>query len=143
MPQFLGVMYMDESQEQGPPDPDLITKMGEFVQEAVNAGVLLATDGLQPSEFGKRIVASGGETRVIDGPFTESKEVIASYALMECKDIDDAVSWVKRFLDVLGEGKCEIRPILRFDDDMMPPGEVERETAMREQMARNFEASKQ
>jgi hypothetical protein len=141
MPKFLALLHASEdSENEAPPDPELIAKMGPFVEEAVNAGVLLSTDGLKASKYGKRVVAENGETRIIDGPFTESKELVASYALMRCKDMDEAIAWTKRFLDVLGSGTCEIRPIFEFDDfpaDIVPPEEIAREVAWREQMARN------
>jgi hypothetical protein len=140
MPKYLGLLHADaDSENEAPPDPELISRMGAFVEEAVNAGVLLSTDGLKASKYGKRVVAAEGETRVIDGPFTESKELVASYALMQCKDMDEVVAWTKRFLAILGRGTVEIRPIFEFEDfaEFMPPEEVERENAWREQMARN------
>jgi hypothetical protein len=141
MPKFLCLVHADEASEaEAPPDGELISRMGALMEEGVKSGVLLATDGLKASKYGKRVIAAGGDTRVIDGPFTESKELIASYALMNCKDMDEAVYWTKRFVDVLGKGTVEIRPIFGFDDfpaEMLPPGEVEKEAALREEMARN------
>ena len=141
MPKYLGLLHADEETEaEVMPDPDLIARMGVFMDEVTKAGVVLATDGLKASKYGKRVINENGLTRVVDGPFTESKELIASYALFQCKDMDEAVYWCKRFLDVLGSGTCEIRPVLDFEDfpaDLMPPGEVEKEVAWREQMARN------
>src|SRR5262245_45259267 len=125
MPKFLGLLHADaDSEAEAPPTLELISRMGAFVEEAVNAGVLLSTDGLKDSKYGKRVVAANGEMRVIDGPFTESKELIASYALMQCKDLDECVAWTRRFMEILGSGTCEIRPIFEFDDfpaDVMPP----------------------
>jgi hypothetical protein len=141
MPKYLGLLHADQSSEdEVMPDPELFVKMGALMEEVTKAGVLLATDGLKASKYGKRVVLEGGETRVIDGPFTESKELVASYALYQCKDIDEAVYWTKRFLDCLGGGTCEIRPIFEFDDfpqDVFPQSEVEKEAALREDMARN------
>ena len=85
--------------------------MGVFMEEVMQAGVLLATDGLHPSAKGKRVKIEDGKTSITDGPFTESKELVASYALFEVKTMDEAVMWTKRFLEVLGEGECELRPI--------------------------------
>jgi hypothetical protein len=141
MPKYLGLLHADASSEAGAlPDPELMVTMGTFMEEVVAAGVLLATDGLLPSSAGKRVIAEDGAVHVVDGPFTESKELIASYALFQCKDIDEAVYWTTRFLKVLGTGTCEIRPIMEFTDfpaDVFPPEEVAKEAAMREQMARN------
>src|SRR5256885_6924285 len=112
MPKFLCMVGADEASEaEAPPDSELISRMGALMEEGVKSGVLLATDGLKASKYGKRVIAEDGVTRVIDGPFTESKELIASYALMSCKDMDEVVYWTKRFLDVLGSGTVEIRPI--------------------------------
>ena len=83
-----------------------------FMEEATKAGVLVATDGLLPSSHGKRIRVAGGRVTVIDGPFTESKELVASYAVLSAASIDEAVHWTTRFLKALGEGECEIRPIM-------------------------------
>ena len=140
MPKYLGLVHADaDSENEAPPDSDLMELMGALVEEAVNAGVLLSTDGLKASKYGKRLIAENGEVRVIDGPFTESKELIASYALMQCKDMDEVVGWTKRFLAVLGKGTVEIRPIFEFEEfaEFMPPEEIARENAWREQMARN------
>src|SRR5262245_31084890 len=128
MPKFLGLLHASaDSENEAPPDPDLIAQMGTFVEEAVNAGVLLSTDGLKASKYGKRVVSDDAGLRVIDGPFTESKELVASYALMQCADIDECVAWCKRFMEIIGTGTCEIRPIFEFDDfpaDIMPPEEI-------------------
>src|SRR6516164_6138579 len=81
---ILGMLRADESSEAGvAPRRELIEKMGEFVEEITRAGVMLATDGLQPSSKGKRVRLANGKFTVIDGPFTESKELIASYALFQ------------------------------------------------------------
>lgn len=137
---FIGFLKADESTEAGEmPSQDLMQRMGVFMEEVTKAGVLLATDGLKPSSFGKRVVLDDGKISVIDGPFTESKELIASYAIFETKTIDEAVEWTSRFLKVLGKGQCEIRPIWEFTDfpeELFPPEEVEKERAMREEWAK-------
>lgn len=141
MPKYLGLVHADaDSENEAPPNPELISRMGALMEEAVTAGVLLSTDGLKASKYGKRLIAENGEVRVIDGPFTESKELVASYALMQCKDMDEVVMWTTKFLKVLGKGTVEIRPIFEFTDfpsDVVPPKEVAREAVLREQMARN------
>src|SRR5262245_9267755 len=103
----------DEMSEAGAfPGPEVFQKMGALMEEGVKSGVLVATDGLTPSSKGKRVrYGQGRSTAIIDGPFTESKELIASYAILEVKDMDEAVYWTTRFLDVLGQGEVELRPI--------------------------------
>jgi hypothetical protein len=141
MPKYLGLLRADEASEaEVMAGPEVFARMGALMEEITKAGVLLATDGLKASKYGKRVVVENGATKVIDGPFTESKELIASYALFQCKDMDEAVYWTKKFLDVLGKGTCEIRPIFEFTDvpaDLFPAEEAAKEAALREQMARN------
>jgi hypothetical protein len=100
---FMGLLKADAASEAGAmPSPELLDRMGTCLAEVTKAGVLLAADGLKPSSEGKRVRLSQGKVSVIDGPFTESKELIASYALFEVKSIDEAVtdqaiprSWAK------------------------------------------------
>jgi len=114
---ILGMLRADESSEAGaPPNRKLVDRMGKFIEEITKAGVMLATDGLQPSSKGKRVRLAHGEFTVIDGPFTESKELIASYALFQVTSMDEAIHWTKRFLEVLGKGECELRPIFEAAD---------------------------
>lgn len=115
----IGLLRADESSEAGaPPSPELLERCGKFMEEITRAGVLLASDGLQPSSAGARVRLSGTKVSVVDGPFTESKELIASYALLEVKSMDEAIEWTTRFLRALGGGECELRPL--YDG---PPGE--------------------
>ena len=138
---FMGLLKADEHSEAGaPPSKELMEKMGTFMEEITRAGVLLATDGLQPSSKGARVRLSGGKVTVTDGPFTESKELIASYAMFDVKSKEEAIEWTTRFLQVLGEGECEIRPLFEASDfppDVFPPEEAAREEATREVMRRN------
>ena len=117
----LGLLKADAGSERGdPPSPELLERMGKFVEEVTAAGVMIASDGLQPSSKGARVKLSGGKFVVTDGPFTETKELVASYALLEVPTMAEAIRWTKRFLEVLGEGECEIRPL--FDPaDFGPP----------------------
>jgi hypothetical protein len=119
---FMAVLKGDESSEAGtPPTPELIAKMGTFIDEVTKAGVLLATDGLQPSARASRVRLSGGKLSVTDGPFAETREVLASYALFEVKSKEEGIEWTERFLNVLGEGEVDIYPI--FDPaDFAPAG---------------------
>ena len=113
----MGMLRADSSSEAGePPSQDLIDRMGKFVEEAMKAGVVQDTDGLTPSALGKRVKLVDGKFTVIDGPFTESKELIASYAIFNVKSMDEALDWTQRFLSVLGTGECELRPIFGPDD---------------------------
>jgi hypothetical protein len=135
---ILGMLKADASSENGaPPSQELMERMGVFIGEVMQAGVLLATDGLHPSSKGKRVKLANGKVTVIDGPFTESKELVASYALFQVKTMDEAVMWTTRFLQVLGQGECELRPIFDpedFSSDVLPPEQAARETAWRQDM---------
>ncbi|MEX0784439.1 MAG: YciI family protein [Dehalococcoidia bacterium] len=138
---FIGLLKADADSEAGaPPDAELISRMGDFIEEVTKAGVLLAADGLHPSSRGTRVKLADGQVTVTDGPFAESKELVASYAIFDVKSMDEAVHWTTRFLKVLGSGECEIRPIFEatdFDTDVFVPEEREREAATRERMAQN------
>ena len=108
----LGLLKADEHSEANvPPSKELMERMGPFLEEITKAGVLLATAGLQPSSKGARVRLSDGKISVTDGPFVETKELVASYALMEVKSMAEAIEWTARFLKVLGGGECEIRPL--------------------------------
>jgi hypothetical protein len=137
---ILGLLKADKESEAGaPPTPELMANIGAFMEEVTKAGVLLATDGLQPSSKGKRVKLSEGKVTVIDGPFTESKELIASYALLEVKTMEEAVVWTSRFLKALGGGECELRPIFEASDfppDVFTPEETAREERWREEMTK-------
>ena len=139
--QILGMLKATRESEAGaPPSKELIERMGAFVEEVTKAGVMLSTNGLHPSARGKRVRMSNGKVTVIDGPFTESKELVASYALFQVKSMDEAVYWTKRFLEVLGQGECELRPIFEpedFSQEVFTPEERKREEATRERMRKN------
>ena len=108
---FLGYTLGDPTAPVPPPSPEMMTRMGEFIEEATKAGVLLATGGLGPPEQATRVAYSGGKFTVTDGPFTEAKELIGGWALMECRDKDEAIEWTKRFLAIVGEGDSTIREV--------------------------------
>jgi hypothetical protein len=102
-----------EAGELGPPEE--FAAMGEYMQQLVEAGVLLAGDGLQPSSKGKRIAFDAdGPARVIDGPFAETKELVAGYSIWEVASMDEAVEWVRR--SPVHSGVVELRKILDADD---------------------------
>jgi len=99
------------------PSEALLTAMGQFNEELVKAGVLLAGEGLRPSVQGKRVRFSGTQRTVIDGPFTETKELIAGFWLWQVKSIDEAVEWLKRCPNPSpGESVVEIRPVFEPED---------------------------
>lgn len=122
-----------------PPTTDEIARMGALVDEMTNAGVLLATEGCLPSAKGARVRRSGSNIAVTDGPFTESKELVAGFALLEAKSKEEAIELAKRFLDVVGDGECEIRQIAGPDDfgAGFTPELREQEERQRAQMAAN------
>ena len=97
------------------PSTDILTAMGKFNEELVKAGVLLAADGLQASSKGKRVKFSGQQRTVTDGPFAETKELIAGYWLWQVKSIEEAVEWLKR-APFDGGTEIEIRPVFEFAD---------------------------
>ena len=100
------------------PSERLFADMGKFNEELVKAGVMLAGDGLQPSRKGKRVRFSGGKKTVIDGPFAETKELIAGFWIWQVKSLDEALEWARRCPDPSpGEdGELEIRPLFEADD---------------------------
>ena len=100
------------------PNEKLLTDMGKFNEELVKAGVMLAGEGLHPSSKGKRVHFSGGKKTLIDGPFTETKELIAGYWIWQVKSLDEAIEWVKRCPDPMPgeESDIEIRPIFEAED---------------------------
>jgi hypothetical protein len=109
---FLGYTLASETDlPDEPPSPELFEEMGKFVEEAVKAGVIVATGGIAPTSEGAIITLKDGDFTVVDGPFTEAKELVGGWALMECRDKAEAIEWSKRFVSVLGEGEVRIRPV--------------------------------
>ncbi len=99
------------------PSTELLTAMGNYNEELMKAGILLAGEGLHPTSKGKRVRFSGRDRTVIDGPFTETKELIAGYWLWKVKDMDEAVAWLKRCPNPHDETtEVEIRPVFEADD---------------------------
>jgi hypothetical protein len=113
----MGFLRADEHTEAGqPPSQELMDRMGVFVQEAFQAGVIADTNGLMPSSAGKRIKLDSGKITVVDGPFTPLSELVTAYAIYDVKSMDEAVEWTKRFLQVIGTGECELRPIEAMEE---------------------------
>ena len=104
-------VFKSAKPEGEPPSQDELTKMGALIGEMTQAGVLLATEGCAPSAKGARVRREGGRTTVTDGPFTEAKEIIGGFALVKVASKDEAIAWTKRFIDVVGDGECEVRLI--------------------------------
>jgi hypothetical protein len=122
---FLILVKASKDSEAGVlPDEKLFTEMGQFNDELVKAGVLLVAEGLQPSSKGARIRFSGAKRTVIDGPFAETKELIAGFWLWEVKSREEAIEWAKRIPNPTGEdGVVEIRQVYEADD--LGPGYTE------------------
>jgi hypothetical protein len=97
---------------------ELFEQMGKFNEELVKAGIMLAGDGLHPSNKGKRVRFSGGKKTVIDGPFAETKELVAGYWMWQVKSMEEALEWVRRCPDPMPgeESEIEIRPVLEAED---------------------------
>lgn len=96
------------------PDERILSEMGKFNEQLVKAGVLLAAEGLKATSTGKRVRFEGSKKTVIDGPFSETKELIAGFWLWQVKSLDEAVEWLKR--SPFQEGEVEIRPVFEADD---------------------------
>jgi hypothetical protein len=120
------------------PKHELLAEMGKFNEELVKAGVMLAGEGLQPTSKGKRVRFSGAKRTVVDGPFTESKELIAGFWLWQVRSMEEAVEWVKRCPNPFeSESEIEIRQVFEADDfgPELTPELREREERMRAEMA--------
>ncbi len=100
------------------PSEALLAAMGQYNEELVKAGVMLAGDGLHPSSKGKRVRFAGGKKTVVDGPFAETKELVAGFWIWQVKSIDEAVEWVRRCPDPMPgeESELEIRPVFEAED---------------------------
>ncbi|HXW01710.1 MAG TPA: YciI family protein [Anaerolineae bacterium] len=97
-----------------PPSPELMAEMGQFIGEAMQAGVLVTTGTLQRK--GTRLQLSGGKFTVTDGPFIELKELLGGWAVLQVKSLDEAIEWCKRFRQIVGDGETEIVQLLGPDD---------------------------
>jgi hypothetical protein len=120
------------------PSERLLTEMGKFNEELVKAGVMLAGEGLQPSAKGARVKFSGSKRTVIDGPFTEVKELIAGFWLIDVKSKEEAIEWVKRVPNPTGEeSEIEIRQVFETEDfgEVLTPELREQEEQLRAQIA--------
>jgi hypothetical protein len=142
---FMVMVKANEDSEAGVmPSQELLTAMTQYNEELVKAGVLLAADGLQPSSKGKRVRFSGDKRTVVDGPFAETKELIAGFWIIQVKSIEEAVEWVKRCPNPMeGESEIEIRQVFDPDDfgEAFTPELRDKEQRIYEQMGKNKQSS--
>jgi hypothetical protein len=140
---FMILVKADKDSEAGVlPSPELLTEMGKYNEELVNAGVMVAGEGLHPSSKGARVRFSGSQRTVIDGPFSETKELVAGFWIFQVKSREEAIEWVKRAPNpMLGDSEIEIRQIFEAEDfgDLVEkvPEVFEAEKRLREQSANN------
>jgi len=138
---FMVTVKANEDSEAGVmPSEQLLADMGKYNEEMVKAGVLLAGEGLHPSSKGALVKFSGSDRSVIDGPFTEAKELIAGYWLIQVKSLDEAIEWVKRCPNPMdGESEIEIRQVFEAEDfgDEFTPELREQEERIRAQAEAN------
>src|SRR5262249_35389780 len=130
------VKATEQSEAGEMPSQELLEQMTAFNEELVKAGVMLAGEGLHPSSRGGRVVLSGRERKVIDGPFAETKELVAGYWLWQVKSLEEAIEWVKRMPNPTGaDSVIEIRPVFEAEDfgDEFTPELREREQQLRAQ----------
>ncbi|MCU1226060.1 MAG: PhnB protein [Edaphobacter sp.] len=136
---FMILIKADKNTEAGAlPDEKLLTEMGKFNEELVKAGIMLAGEGLHPSSKGARVRFSGTRRTVVDGPFAETKELIAGFWLWQVKSKEEAIEWVKRCPNPLaGESEIEIRQVFEASDfgAEFTPELREAEERMRDQIA--------
>jgi hypothetical protein len=120
------------------PSTELLAAMGQYNEELVNAGIMLAGEGLKPSSQGKRVAFDGPSRTVIDGPFAETRELVAGFWLWQVKDLAEAVEWVKRCPNPMpGPSEIEIRPVFEMADfgEAVTPEVAEQEDRTREKAA--------
>ena len=134
---FMVFVKATKTSETGvPPSAEMMSEMGKFNQQLIDAGVMLDANGLQPSSKAARVRLSHGKRTVIDGPFAEAKELVAGYWIWQCKNLAEAIEWVKRCPDPMpGEdSEIEIRPIYELADFPEVPEDVRK-------MEQSFRAS--
>ena len=134
------VKATDESEQGQMPGTELMDAMGRYNEELVKAGIMLAGEGLHPSSKGVRVRFSGDNRTVIDGPFAETKELIAGFWLWEVKSLEEAIEWVKRCPNpMLSDSDIEIRPVFELDDfgEALTPELREREERLASQISGN------
>ena len=136
---FMAIVKATKDSESGMlPSKELLAEMGKFNEELMKAGVLLAGEGLQPSSKGARVRFSGTKRTVIDGPFTETKELIAGFWLLQVRSKEEAIEWIKRSPAPFdGECEIEIRQVFEASDfpaEIFPPEDAAREQSLRDEL---------
>lgn len=134
------VKATEESEAGTLPSTELLEAMGKFNEELANAGIMLSGDGLKPSSQGKRVAFDGPGRTVVDGPFAETRELVAGYWIWEVRDMDEAVAWVKRCPNPMsGPSEIEIRPFYEIADfaENVTPEMQERYDQTRDKIAGN------
>jgi hypothetical protein len=136
---FMVIVKADKDSEAGIlPSQELLAAMGKYNEELVKAGVMLAGEGLQASSKGARVRFNGSKRTVIDGPFSETKELIAGFWLFQCKSKDECIEWVKRCPNPMpGESEIEIRQVFEPEDFGAPAELIEQEKRVFAQAAEN------
>ena len=132
------VKATEESEKGVTPSTEAFEAMGRFNEELVNAGIVLAADGLTPSSKGRRVAFDGASRTVLDGPFAEARELVAGFWIWEVRDMDEALAWVKRCPNPMsGPSEIEIRPLFDMGDfaESLPPDFQERRGRLREKLA--------
>ena len=127
----------EDTEAGAPPDTEMLNEMGKFNEELVKAGIMLDGEGLLPSSKGVRIHFSGDQRNVVDGPFAETKELIAGYWIWQVRDMDEAIEWARRCPNPTGEESVlEIRQVARLDDfgDSVTDEVRERDQTLRERI---------
>ncbi|MEU3756310.1 YciI family protein [Streptomyces olivoreticuli] len=136
MARFMMIVKATEESEAGVlPSKELVTEMTQYNEQLVKAGALLAADGLQTSAKGARVTFSGGRPVVTDGPFAETKELIAGFWIIQVKDRDEALEWARRV--PFQDGEIEVRQVFEptdFPECVLSPEDAAREAAMRESL---------
>jgi hypothetical protein len=134
---FMVIVKASKDSEAGVmPSQELLAAMGKFNEEMVKAGIMLAGDGLKPSSQGVRIRFEGNKRTVVDGPFAETKELVAGYWIWQVRSLDEAIEWVKRCPNPMpGPSEIEIRPFYEMEDfgDIVTPEVLEQEKRLRKE----------
>jgi hypothetical protein len=136
---FMAIVKANKDSEAGVlPSKELLAAMGKFSEEMVKAGVLLAAEGLQPTSKGAKVKFSGTKRTVVDGPFSESKELIGGFWLLQVRSKEEAIEWIKRSpAPFEGDSEIEIRQVFEVTDfpaEIFPPEDAAREQSLRDEL---------
>ena len=134
---FMVILKGTPESEKESPDPKLMAEMGKFNEELIKAGIVLAMDGLQPSSKGARVKFSGKSRTVVDGPFTEAKELVAGFWIWQVKSLEEAIEWVKRCPNPHAvDSEIEIRQVFEMEDfaSILSEEEIKHKVAKRAEL---------